>query len=110
MVFDRINDVDWRNGVSPMTPMAVAGVIWVPSENNLGYEPGEYAAEMEAYAKSLTGTYGQDPVQFIYAQPSDSLVETISSPQISGAKRVTYERWPKSLREMAIEMAQLAEG
>ena len=36
--------------VSPMTPMAVAGVIWVPSESNIGYDPSVYAAELEIYA------------------------------------------------------------
>ena len=32
--------------VSPMTPMAVAGVVWVPSENNIGYDAAQYAAEI----------------------------------------------------------------
>ncbi|SVE35814.1 uncharacterized protein METZ01_LOCUS488668, partial [marine metagenome] len=39
--------------VSPLTPMGVAGVIWVPSESNLGEDPDHYAAELETYAKSL---------------------------------------------------------
>jgi len=60
--------------VSPLTPMAVAGVIWVPSEHNLGYTPATYAAELAIYAKSLPNTYGQDRVQFIHAQPASSLV------------------------------------
>ena len=95
--------------VSPMTPMAVAGVIWVPSENNIGYEPADYAAEMEIYAKSLPDTYGQDQVQFIYAQPAGSLVEGITNPRIPSAKSVTFDQWPKSLKEIAVEMARLAE-
>ena len=33
--------------VSPLTPMGVAGVIWVPSESNLGEDPAHYAAELE---------------------------------------------------------------
>ncbi len=94
--------------VSPMTPMAVAGVIWVPSENNVGYEPTLYAAEMEIFAKSLPRTYGLDRVQLIYAQPADSLVENITIPKISDAQRVTFNRWPKSLKEISIEMAKLA--
>jgi hypothetical protein len=94
--------------VSPMTPMRVAGVIWVPSENNIGYEPALYAAEMKFFAKSFPGTYGQDQVQFIYAQPDESLVENITVPSIPGAKSVNLDRWPKSLKEMAIEMARLA--
>jgi hypothetical protein len=95
--------------VSPMTPMAVAGVIWIPSEGNIGYQPAEYAAEMEMFAASLVGTYGQDRVPLLYAQPSNSLVEGIAAPKIPGAKGVTFEQWPKSLRELAIEMGQLAE-
>lgn len=95
--------------VSPMTPMAVAGVIWVPSENNIGYEPANYADELQIFAKSLPQTYGSDRVQFIYAQPASSLVENLSKPSISDAKSVTFDRWPKSLKEIAVEMARLAE-
>jgi len=95
--------------VSPMTPMAVAGVIWVPSENNIGYVPANYAAEMEVYAKSLANTYGLEKVQFLYAQPTDSLVEGIKTPGIAGAKMVTFDQWPKSLKNLAIEMAKLVD-
>ncbi len=95
--------------VSPMTPMAIAGVIWVPSENNLGYVPAEYAAELEIYANSLTSTYGQENVPFIYAQPTDSLVEGITLPNIADAKMMTFDQWPKSLQELAIQMANLVE-
>ena len=68
--------------VSPLTPMAVSGVVWVPSESNVGENPKEYAAELEAYAKSLPATYGQKKVSFYYAQPSGSLVEGIALPEI----------------------------
>jgi len=95
--------------VSPMTPMAIAGVIWVPSEHNLGYTPADYAAELGIYARSLPNTYGQEKVQFIYAQPAGSLAEGIKSPAIPGAKSITFDQWPKSLRVIAIEMAKLAE-
>jgi hypothetical protein len=95
--------------VSPMTPMGVAGVIWIPSESNIGYTPANYAAELEIYAKSLTSTYGQDKVQFIYAQPAASLVEGITAPKIPGAKSIAFDKWPKSLKDMAAAMAKLAE-
>lgn len=94
--------------VSPMTPMSVAGVIWIPSENNIGYAPTNYAAEMEIYAKSLAGTFGQENLQFIYAQPSNSLVEGITAPRIPNAKRVTFDKWPQSLKSIAEEMGTLA--
>jgi len=95
--------------VSPFTPMAIAGVIWVPSEANIGYTPANYAAEMEIRAKSLPGTYGQDKVQFIYAQPAASLVQGITAPKIPGAKCISFDKWPKSLKEIATKMAKIAE-
>lgn len=95
--------------VSPMTPMAVAGVIWVPSEHNIGYAPALYASELEIHAQSLPKTYGQDQVQFIYAHPANSLVDGITTPRIARAKRVTFDHWPKSLKDVAIEMAKLTE-
>ncbi|MDA7885132.1 sialate O-acetylesterase [bacterium] len=95
--------------VSPMTPMAVAGVIWVPSENNIGYEPKDYAAELEIYADSLSSTYGQANVKFIYAQPEGSLVPGITVPGISSETRVPFSQWPKSLKDLAVEMAKLAQ-
>ena len=94
---------------SPLTPMAVAGVIWVPSDFNIGYTPENYAAELEIYAKSLPETYGQSTVQFLYAQPTNSLVPGIVVPKIPMAKKVTFDQWPKSLKTIAIEMAQLAD-
>ena len=95
--------------VSPMTPMAISGVIWVPSENNMGYEPKEYAAELEIYAKSLSSTYGQDNVKFIFAQPESSLVPGITAPKIPTNNNATFSQWPKSLKDLAIEMARLAQ-
>ena len=95
--------------VSPLTPMGVSGVIWVPAESNLGANPKDYAAELETYAKSLSATYGQEQVQFLYAQPADSLVEGITLPKIPGAKSVSFEEWPKSLRGIATALAKLAE-
>ena len=95
--------------VSPMTPMAVAGVIWVPSENNIGYEPDNYAAELEVYANSLATTYGMEKVRFLYAQPSGSLVEGIEPPGIPGAKMIAFDQWPKSLKQLAISMAKLVD-
>ncbi|PHS03101.1 MAG: hypothetical protein COA78_18960, partial [Blastopirellula sp.] len=95
--------------VSPMTPMAVAGVIWIPSENNIGYTPADYAAELEIYAKSLANTYGQEKVQFYYAQPASSLVNGITEPKVPDAKSFTFDKWPKKLNDFATEMAKLVE-
>jgi sialate O-acetylesterase len=93
--------------VSPLTPMGVAGVIWVPSESNLGEDPAHYAAELEIYAKSLPGTHDQDNVQFLFAQPASSLVEGITAPRIPGAKSFSFDQWPKSLQRVAIQLGEL---
>ncbi|MFP6737527.1 MAG: hypothetical protein VCD34_02180, partial [Planctomycetota bacterium] len=95
--------------VSPLTPMGVAGVIWVPSESNLGEDPAHYAAELEIYARSLPGTYGHEKVQFLYAQPGGSLVEGISSPKIPDARSTGFDQWPKSLKSIAAALGELAE-
>ncbi|MDE0597523.1 MAG: hypothetical protein OSB65_19985, partial [Roseibacillus sp.] len=95
--------------VSPLTPMGVAGVIWVPSESNLGEDPAHYAAELEIYAKSLAGTHDQDNVQFLFAQPASSLVEGLTDPKIPGAKSVSFDQWPKSLKNIAAALAELTD-
>jgi len=94
--------------VSPLTPMGVSGVIWVPGEANLGYAPADYSAELELYARSLPATYGQKQVPFLYAQPSPALVKEIAAPAIPGGKAVTFDTWPKSLKAIAAEMAKAA--
>lgn len=94
--------------VSPLAPMGVAGVIWVPGESNLGYTPADYSAELELYARSLPATYGQDNVPFFYAQPSATLVKGITAPTIPNGKSVTFDAWPKSLKTIADAMAKAA--
>ena len=95
--------------VSPLTPMGVAGVIWVPSQSNLGEDPAHYAVELEIYAKSLPGTHDQENVQFLFAQPASFLVEGITAPKIPRAKSTTFDQWPKSLKNIAATLAELTE-
>jgi hypothetical protein len=90
--------------VSPLTPMGVAGVIWVPSNANLGYAPADYAAELEIYAHSLPVTYRQEHVLFLYAQPSAKLVPGITLPKIERSISVEFEEWPKGLRDLAVRL------
>ena len=90
--------------VSPLTPMGVAGVIWVPSNANLGYSLADYAAELEIYARSLPVTYRQDHVLFLYAQPSAKLVPGITIPKIERSISVEFEEWPKGLRDLAVRL------
>ena len=106
---DSIPTLAYNWCVSPFTPMGVSGVIWVPAQPNIGHNPSDYAAELEMYAKSLQGTYGQDQVPFFHAMPAASLVEGITTPSIPGAKSITFAEWPKTLKDMAIEMAKFAQ-
>jgi hypothetical protein len=88
--------------------MGVAGVIWIPSESNIGENPTEYAVELEIYAKSLPITYGQPKIQFLYAQPTESLVKGINWPKITGAKSTSFDKWPKSLKALAVSLGKMA--
>lgn len=92
--------------VSPMTPMAVAGVIWVPSQHNIGYEPENYSLELEIYRKSLTDTFGLTNVPFIYAHPSAALVDGVKEIEFTNSPRVTLDEWPKSLKDLASGLAK----
>ncbi|MHC4252526.1 MAG: hypothetical protein ACYS9X_25690, partial [Planctomycetota bacterium] len=96
--------------VCPLTPFAVRGVVWVPGEKNIGKDVSRYAPALEAYAASLTGTYGQDTVPFIYAQPSAGLVDGIARPEIGNAMSVEFDQWPKSFQEIASKLGALVAG
>jgi hypothetical protein len=94
--------------VSPLTPMAVAGVIWLPGQANLGYTPADYSPELEIYARSLPATYGMEKLPFLCAQPSATLVPGITAPKIENAKSAEFDQWPKSLRELATQLGTAA--
>lgn len=103
---DTIPTYAYNWNVSPHTPMAVSGVIWIPSPANISTNPADYAAEMQAYAKSLATTYGQPEVPLLYAQPTPTLVPGITAPKIPGAQVVTFDEWPESLKQLAQELAE----
>ena len=94
--------------VSPLTPMAVAGVIWVPGAANIGYTPADYAAELEIFARSQPATFAQDKVLFLHALPSATLVPGITPPKIENAASVEFDQWPKSLKNIATGIAEAA--
>jgi sialate O-acetylesterase len=96
--------------VSPLTPMAVAGVIWVPGQANLGYSATDYSAELELYARSLPATYGVEKVLFLYAQPSANLVPGVTPPKIENAASVEFDQWPKGLRDVAQKLGTAAQA
>ena len=92
--------------VSPMTPMAVAGIVWVPSRQNIGYHPEHYGAELEIYYGSLKGTYQSDNFLFLYAQPDRNLIKDLSMPAIPGTKPVIFDDWPETLQNIATKLAK----
>ncbi len=95
--------------VSPLTPMGVSGVIWVPGHGNIGYTPADYSSELEIYARSLPVTYGLEKVPFFYAQPSAALVPGITPAKIDSAKSAEFSEWPRSLKAIATQLGAKAE-
>lgn len=94
--------------ISPITPYAVRGVVWIPGEKNMGQDVSRYAAALEAYAHSLAQTYGQDKVRFVYAHPSADLVKGVTEPGIPHGTRADLQAWPKSFKEIATRLGTLA--
>ena len=94
--------------VSPLTPMGVSGVIWLPGQNNIGYVPGDYSSELEIYARSLPATYGLQNVLFLCAQPSATLVPGITPPELENAKSAEFHQWPRSLKDIATQLGAAA--
>ena len=93
--------------VSPMTPMAIAGVVWVPSANNIGYAPEDYTTELQIYANSLATTYGVKEVPFYYAHPTPELVNGVTQPSIPQGYSIDMTTWPKSLEMIAKQLAKM---
>ncbi len=96
--------------ISPLTPFAVRGVVWIPGKDNISEDVSRYPASLNAYARSLAQTYGQDKVAFVFAQPSDELVKGITKPAIENSMSVEFNGWPKSLREIATRLGTLVAG
>ncbi len=94
--------------VSPLTPMGVAGVIWVSGELNISESPADNSPELEIYASSLPATYGQKMVPFFYAQPTATLLPGITPAMIPNAKSVELSEWPKSLKDIATQLGTAA--
>jgi sialate O-acetylesterase len=96
--------------ISPLTPCAVRGVVWIPDKDNISDDVSKYGPALSTYAKSLAKTYGQDKVLFVYAQPAAQLVERVAEPKIDNSMSVEFDQWPKSLQEIATRLGALAAG
>ncbi len=94
--------------VSPLTPLAVRGVVWIPGKANIGENAHRYSAALRTYAASCPATYGQIKVAFVYAQPSSDLVDGLTKPEIEGALCVDFDQWPTSVKQLATELGILA--
>ena len=94
--------------ISPLTPLAVRGVTWIPGKDNISEDVSKYSPSLEVYAASLAETYGQEKVPLLYAQPAASLVGGIATPQIERALSIEFDQWPKSLEAIATQLGTLA--
>lgn len=92
--------------IAPNTPCAVKGVVWMPSESNLGTDKSRYPAAVAAYANSLPITYGQAKVPFVFAHPKDGG----EAPKLPDAARVDFAEWPKSLADLATQLGNAAKA
>jgi hypothetical protein len=96
--------------ISPLTPFAIRGVVWIPGKDNISEDVSKYSPALSAYAASLPETYGQEKVSFVFAQPSAELVKGIAKPDIESSMSVEFNEWPKSLQEIAAKLGALAAG
>ena len=94
--------------LSPLTPFAVRGVVWIPGKDNISGDVSKYAPSLEVYAASLAETFGQEHVPFFYAHPADSLVNEIAIPNIDVPIVIEFDEWPTNLESIAVQLGKLA--
>ena len=94
--------------ISPLTPFAVRGVVWIPGKNNISDNAADYSPSLDVYAQSLPKTFGQEQVPFFYAHPSNSLVAGTTTPKTSAAAIATFDQWPKNLQAIAVKLGTQA--
>jgi hypothetical protein len=96
--------------ISPLTPFGISGIVWIPGKENIPENVAKYAPAMQAWAKSLPGTFGQENVLFGYAQPAVGLVAGIKKPAIADTVSVEFGEWPKQLKEIAEKLGEAVKG
>ena len=97
--------------ISPLSPAAISGLVWIPGPQNIGSDPARYGAALGALAASVGDTWGRAEVPFFYAQPAPELVDGLSAPEVSAPGGVVpFASWPRSARELADAVGRLAAG
>ena len=81
--------------ISPLSPAAISGLVWVPGPQNVG-ETQRYGAALSVFAASLPETWGGAEVPFYYAQPTDALVGARARRVTAPGAAVSFDQWPKS--------------
>ena len=94
--------------ISPLSPFAVKGFVWIPGEDNISTDVSRYAPALKVFLETLPETFGQDKAKILYVQPSDTLVKGINSPEVEGAVKIDISEWPSSLREIAEKLGEQA--
>ena len=94
--------------ISPLTPCAVRGVVWIPGEKNIGSDPSRYGAAVGALINSLPETFGQESVPFYHALPATELAP--GSPAVNAGNTLSrpFTTWKRSLASMARDLGALA--
>lgn len=94
--------------IHPLTPFSVRGVAWIPGEDNISEDVTKYAPSLEVFASGLSETFGQEAISFLYAQPAESLVNGITTPEIENALSIQFDQWPQDLESIARRLGELA--
>jgi hypothetical protein len=80
----------------------------MPGQVNLGNPPTDYSFELEVHGRSLAATYDREKVHFFYSRPSPELLAGIAEPKIANSRSVTFDQWPKGLRDVARQLGAAA--
>lgn len=97
--------------ISPLSPAAISGLVWIPGPQNIGSEPSRYGAALTVFAESLAETWGAPDVPFFYAQPEAGLVAGLQAPSLAAPGEVVeFDAWPKSVRGLAERLGRAAAG
>ena len=99
--------------IAPVIPFAIRGAIWCQGTSN-GNDGRIYAARMEALVNGWREAWGVPRMPFYftqmqcYGQPSPSLLEGITVPNIPEAKSIILSQWLESLKDIASKLANQA--